>query len=416
MSDESVISEDSVPPLKTVDLTKVFRVYARPLDRVRDALSFGRGHRYTEFHALRKINLEVPKGETVGLIGQNGSGKSTLLKVLARLMIPTSGVVEVRGRTASIIELGTGFHPEFTGRANVYMAAGLMGFTRSEVDEIFPRILEFSELQDFIDRPVKTYSSGMWVRLAFSTAISIDPQILLIDEALSVGDLLFQRKCISALKKFQESGVTIVFVSHELSAIKTLCSRTVLLDKGEKISEGPPEAIVSEYVSLIASRAGQQNLITREASERRRYGSYEAEILEVVLTDESGNPVSAVRCGDLLVIGIRVRIHKSVESPSVGILIRDRLGNDIYGTNTCLAGVFWSGNPGTWDVRVRMHVDLGPRHYYLAVAVHSGRDHLGVCYDWIDNAATFEVLPAEENQFSGFARLRPDFTVREVDA
>jgi lipopolysaccharide transport system ATP-binding protein len=416
VSEETVILEDSAPSLRTVDLNKTFRVYARPLDRVRDALSFGRGHRYTEFQALRGINLDVPKGETVGLIGQNGSGKSTLLKVLARLMIPTSGIVEVRGRTASIIELGTGFHPEFTGRANVYLSAGLMGLTHAEVDEVFPRILEFSELQDFIDRPVKTYSSGMWVRLAFSTAISINPQILLVDEALSVGDLLFQQKCIAALRKFQEAGVTIVFVSHELTAIKTLCSRTVLLDKGEKISEGPPEAIVSEYVSLIARRASRQNLIIREGEERRRYGSYEAEIVEVALTDESGGPVSGVPCGELLVVVVRVRINKPVESPSVGILIRDRLGNDIYGTNTCLAGIPWSGHPGTWEVRIRMRVDLGPRPYYLAVAVHSGRDHLGVCYDWIDNAATFQVLPGQESPFSGYARLKPDFFIREVDA
>ncbi|MFZ0429975.1 MAG: ABC transporter ATP-binding protein [Acidobacteriota bacterium] len=405
-----------MPTLRTVDLVKSFRVYARPMDRVRDALSFGRRRRYTEFQALKGISLDIPGGETVGLIGQNGSGKSTLLKILARLMIPTSGMVEVTGRTASIIELGTGFHPEFTGRANVYMAAGLMGFTREETDEIFPRILDFSELHAFIDRPVKTYSSGMWVRLAFSTAISIEPQILLIDEALSVGDLLFQKKCISALKRFQEAGVTIVFVSHDLSAIKNLCTRTVLLDRGEKVSEGPAAAIVSEYVSLIASRASREKLITRSSNEQRRYGSYEAEIEDVQLTDGDGRPTRALSCGDLLVVVVRVRIHRPVESPSVGILIRDRLGNDIYGTNTCLAGVPWNGKPGRWEIQVRIPVDLGPRPYYLAVAVHSGRDHLGICYDWIDDAATFQVLPGEHGQFTGFARLRPDFSIREVEA
>lgn len=394
------------------DLTKKFRIYRRPIDRLKEGLTFGTRTYHTEFVALDRINLEIAKGETVGLIGQNGSGKSTLLKILARLMLPTSGRVGVTGRVASLIELGTGFHPEFTGRSNIYLTASLMGFSKADIRAMIPSILDFSGLGEFIDRPLKTYSSGMWVRLAFSVAVSVDPDVLLIDEALAVGDLLFQQKCVARLREFQKKGTSIVFVSHDLGAVKTLCDRALLLDHGRKVREGPPEAISSFYVALAAERSSRDQLQTRVDSVHRRYGSYRAEISEVGLCDAGGRSAEVLACGERCTIDVHVKAHETVKEPSIGILIRDRLGNDIFGTNTYLAGIRIPEHLSEFTVRFELDMDLGAGAYYLGAAVHSGRDHLAECYDWIDNAVAFRILPSEP-EFQGCARLKPVISVVE---
>ncbi|MGI8783036.1 MAG: ABC transporter ATP-binding protein [Acidobacteriota bacterium] len=392
------------------NLSKKFRIYRRPSERLKEALSFGTRSYHTEFTALDGVDLNVEKGETVGLIGQNGSGKSTLLKIMARLMLPTSGSVEVKGRVASLIELGTGFHPEFTGRSNIHMIATLMGFSREQVDRLVPAVLNFSGLHEFIDRPLKTYSSGMWVRLAFSMAISVDPDVFLIDEALAVGDMLFQQKCVAKLREFQERGTSIVFVSHDLGAVKTLCDRAVLLDSGKKIREDSPEAICSEYISLMAQRASREKFSTRVDAHHRRYGNYQAEIERVELSNAKGETTEVLICGERCVVDVVVKVSGAIRQSSVGILIRDRLGNDIFGTNTFLSGVRIEDDLEDFTVRFEFDMDLGQGNYYLSAAAHSGRDHLADCYDWIDNAVAFQVLPTVP-EFLGYARLKPKISV-----
>jgi lipopolysaccharide transport system ATP-binding protein len=392
------------------ELTKIFKIYRRPSERLKEALSFGRRRYHADFTAVDNVSLKIEKGETVGLIGQNGSGKSTLLKIMARLMLPTRGSVEISGRVASLIELGTGFHPEFTGRSNIYLTSSLVGFSRDQIDRMVPQVLEFSGLEEFIDRPLKTYSSGMWVRLAFSVAISVDPDVFLIDEALAVGDMLFQQRCVAKLREFQERGVTVVFVSHDLGAVKTLCDRAVLLDRGKKVSEGPPEAICSEYVALMADRASRERLETRLDAHHRRYGNYQAEIDRVDLLNSKGEPASALMSGEKCGIEVSVVVHGTTDHPTVGVMIRDRLGNDIFGTNTFIGGVRIDRDLQKFTVRFEFDMDLGPGSYYLSAAVHSGRDHLGDCYDWIDNAVAFQILPTIP-EFVGCARLKPRISV-----
>lgn len=396
--------------IKVQNLTKTFRIYGQAADRIKEALLFGTRRYHADFTALDNVSLDVAKGETVGLIGPNGSGKSTLLKIMARLMLPTSGRVEIEGRVASLIELGTGFHPEFSGRSNVYMTASLMGFSRHAIDGMMPAILDFSGLGEFIDRPLKTYSSGMWVRLAFSVAISIDPDVLLIDEALAVGDMLFAQKCVGRLREFQERGTSIVLVSHDLGAVKSLCHRVILLDGGRKVREGSPEAVCSYYVSLMAERASREKLETRIDAVHRRYGSYQAEIQSVEILASTGKRTGALISGERCAIHVAVRVYGNTKEPSVGIMIRDRLGNDIFGTNTFISGVEIPEDLKHFTVRFELDMDLGAGNYYVAAAVHSGRDHLGACYDWIDRAIAFKVLPARPD-FGGCARLKPKISI-----
>jgi lipopolysaccharide transport system ATP-binding protein len=396
-------------------LTKKFRIYSRPSDRVKEAFHFGRRRYHSEFTAVDRVSLEVHGGETVAIVGQNGSGKSTLLKLLARLMVPSGGSLATEGRISSIIELGTGFHPEFTGRSNIYLTASLMGFEREEIDAMVPAVTDFSELGEFIDRPVKTYSSGMWVRLAFSVAVAVNPEILLIDEALSVGDMLFQQKCVARLRQFQQAGVCIVFVSHDLGAVKTLCDRAILLDHGRKISEGTPEGVCDEYISLMAAKASDRPILSKAGGPHRRYGSYEAEIMSAVLMDAKGRGTSTLVSGETATIQVRVGRRSALTSPTVGILIRDRLGNEVFGTNTSLAGLVLSTETPEFLVNFDLTMTLGPRNYYVTVAVHAGRDHLGVCYDWIDNLIAFEVLPGD-HEFAGYCDLHARVSVFPVPA
>jgi len=400
--------------IQVSELTKVFRIYASPVDRIREVFSLRRRCRHTMFTAVDHVTFGVEKGETLALIGQNGSGKSTVLKILAGLMRPTSGNFRVQGRVASLIELGTGFHPEFSGRANVQLVASLMGFSNEEIRELLPAVIKFSGLGEFIDRPLKTYSSGMWVRLAFSIAVSVDAEVLLIDEALSVGDLLFQQQCIARLHEFQQRDTTIVFVSHDLNAVKNLCDRALLLDQGKQIDGGAPEAVCSHYVALLAERGNSEKLERRLDASDRRYGSYRAEILALSLLDSGGQSREVLTSGQRAVIRVTVRVHSEVAEPSVGILIRDRYGNDIFGTNTFLGGIRLDPDVREFTVSFDMDFELGAGAYYVTAAVHSGRDHMSQCYDWIDNALAFRVVHDEES-FAGCARLKPKITVQRVE-
>ena len=414
--------------IKAENLSKKYEMYSKPSHRVKEFFSFGRRKYHTEFWALKDINFEVEKGTTIGVIGQNGSGKSTLLKIISGITYPTTGDMKTIGRVSALIELGAGFHPEFSGRENVYMNASLMGIGSKEIDKKFEEILDFSELRHFIDFPVKTYSSGMHVRLAFSVAINVNPDILLIDEALSVGDALFQHKCIEKIKEFQLKGVTMFFVSHDTGAVKTLCEQVILLDRAEMIDMGEPGVMIDRYNELIAAReaksvksitipkaldsAAEKGEKPKNIQKERRYGSSEARILTVRLLNESGQDRGAFISGDSIFIEVELIIIEQIEDVTVGILIRNRHGFEVYGINTyhkkLQIGHCHEGEKLV--VRFKQKVNLSPGDYFITTAIHSKEKHLSECYDWWDNNVYFKILSAH-SPFSGIVNLNSEIEI-----
>jgi len=272
MSSEPVTAAHGEPAIVIQDVTKAFSIFKRPADRLLQMLSMGMGRYYDVFMALRGVSLTVRRGETVGIVGTNGSGKSTLLQVVAGLLQPNGGSVDVRGRPAALLELGAGFNPDFTGRENIYLNAAILGLTQEEIDARYDSIVEFSGLADFIDRSVNTYSSGMYVRLAFSIAVSVDPDILIVDEALAVGDEGFQRKCLARIEAMRDAGATILFVSHAMAMITQLCDRAILMDRGEILIDGEPKEVASNYFRLTHAPGSDRERIRTEILERGSRG------------------------------------------------------------------------------------------------------------------------------------------------
>src|SRR5437762_7804384 len=283
------------------ELTKQYDIYRRPIDRLVEAVT--RRPRHTVFPALQDVTFEVERGETVGIIGQNGAGKSTLLKLLCNVTRPTSGSLETRSTIASILELGTGFHPEFTGRDNAALNAAILGLSPADIRKRLPDILEFSELGTFLDRPVKTYSSGMYMRLAFSVAVNVDPDILVIDEALAVGDGHFQKKCVDKIREFQESGKTILFCSHALYLVNSICRRTMWLDHGRVMRWGPAVDVTHEYETFLLQRDREQP--ASEGEPERERPPTPVRFREIVVTDRSGSPRDTFARGDDIRIVLR---------------------------------------------------------------------------------------------------------------
>ena len=348
--------------IRVRDLTKVYRLYKKNSDRLRDALGMSRGKRlYTELYALRNVSFDVAQGETVGIIGTNGSGKSTILKIITGVLSPTSGSVDVAGRISALLELGAGFNQEYTGVENVYLNGTMMGFTREEIDARLPEILAFADIGEFVHQPVKTYSSGMFVRLAFAVAINIDPEILIVDEALSVGDAFFQAKCYKKFNEFREQGKTILFVSHDLSSIAKYCDRVIVLNKGDMIAEGPPKEMVDLYKKLLVTHTDDavggvlmhEGGILEDAAMKLQheeaegitgilpknpqtveYGEFQAKIEKVTVLDEDGLVSAMIRKDTDFQIVMRVRFHEDVEAPIFAYTIKDIKGTEITGTNT----------------------------------------------------------------------------------
>src|SRR3954467_11010 len=299
--------------LRVDNVSKQYRIYDHPGDRLKESLTRGRWKRHREFWALRDVSFELERGTTTGIIGPNGSGKSTLLQIITGTLEPTHGMVHYEGRIAALLELGAGFNPEFTGLENIYLNAALMGFSRSETDSRLPEIERFAEIGDFVEQPVKTYSSGMYIRLAFAIAVSADPQILIVDEALAVGDAVFQQRCLRRIKEMQEAGATILFVSHDPHTIRALCTRGILFNAGRVEADGKPADVLNRYQKIIMSRQAAyeaDRLVTTEASETEelaivdetfrplkytyRHGDGTAEILSVELLDAARHPIEFV--------------------------------------------------------------------------------------------------------------------------
>lgn len=398
------------PVLKAANLGKMYKRYRHPSHRLLEWLTADRVVRHQARWVLRHLDIEAEAGECVGVIGQNGSGKSTLLKILAGVTQPSEGAYEIKGRTSALLELGLGFHPDFTGRQNARMAARLMGLSPAEIEASLPEVEAFAEIGDYFDQPVRTYSSGMHVRLAFSSATAVRPEVLIVDEALAVGDIYFQHKCFDRLRRFKKAGTTILFVSHDPGSVKSLCDRAVLLDRGETQAAGPAGEVLEHYNALIAKKEAGQAILKIENEQGRpttRSGSQEIRIEEIQLLDGDTHPARAFLSGETAAIRVRIRARKALPFPTVGFLIRDVKGNDVFGTNTYHLGI---SGPDLAEgesaaIRFETQLQLGPGRYTVTAAVHTLDTHLECNYDWWDRVIGFEVVPAPGAQSVGVALL-----------
>lgn len=378
------------------NVSKVYHLYHHPLDRVLSALALPR-KRKDEFWALRNINLSVNKGEVFALLGPNGSGKSTLLQVISGILQPTSGRVFCAGRIAALLELGAGFNPEFSGRENVYLNGEILGLSREELDAVFPRIEAFAEIGQFIDRPVKEYSSGMYVRLAFSTAIHVDPEVLIVDEALAVGDAIFASRCVQKFEELRQNRVTVLLVSHDLGLIKRLADRAAFMLNGTIVMQGSPKDAVNHYVGFVLDRERgskersggllEEPIATKSSF---RHGDGASRILEVHILNSAGDICRAFRPGESIIVRVRAAFQKPIANPVVGILIRNRIGMDIFGTNTRIENAALGDfEPGD-ELEVEFQLDclLSRHEYTLTVAVQHWN---GLSQDWLDDVLDFQV-------------------------
>ena len=395
------------PVLRIEGVSKQYRIYEHAADRLKEMATLGRWKTHREFWALRDVSFEVEPGTTFGIVGPNGCGKSTLLQIVAGTLQPTLGTVWRNGRTAALLELGAGFNPEFTGVENVFMNASLMGISHAETAAMLPAIERFAEIGDFIHQPVKTYSSGMYVRLAFAAAISVTPQILIVDEALAVGDAVFQHRCMRRIRELQEGGMTILLVSHDPNAIRALCSRALLLHEGRMEALGKPNDVLNRYQKLIMARetAYEENQSTPAGEEIKevevenamplsftyRHGDGRAAVTAVTLLNATGQRVEFVETGEEVIVRVRVHFNEPLEAPVCGFLIRNRHGIHLYGTNTDLQQVTLGPvqRDETIEVSFNFNCWLAPDNYSLTVGVHSPD---GVSFDWLDGVLFFHVL------------------------
>ena len=391
-------------------LGKKFRVYRRARDQLLEWMSRGKRTLHRAEWALREIDFEIREGESVGIIGMNGAGKSTLLRILSGTTLPSEGSFEVQGRVAALLELGLGIHPEFDGWQNAALACRLLGVDEGEIPRILPWVQEFSELGEHMDQPVRTYSTGMQVRLAFSAATAVRPDILMVDEALSVGDAYFQHKSMSRIRAFREDGTTLLFVTHDAGAVKSLCDRALLLEGGRLVLDDEPDSVFDYYNARIAQKEHDAEIQQKKDAEGRsltRSGSREAEILSVVVEDESGREARLFRVGSLAIIRCRFKLHHAMACPTVGFVVRDRLGTDVFGSNTFHLGIeaLAGADRDTFEAEFRTSLNLGVGNYSLSVALHRDDAHLDSNYDWWDRAALIEIVPADGPRFTGVAAL-----------
>lgn len=409
---------------------KCYHIYERPSDRMRQALLRWTGRRYfREFWALRDVSFSAQRGEALGVIGRNGSGKSTLLQIIAGTLAPTEGQARVTGRVSALLELGSGFNPEFTGRENVYMNGAILGLPRREVDERFDEIAAFADIGDFLDQPVKTYSSGMLVRLAFAVQSQVNPDILIVDEALAVGDALFQKRCFQAIEKLRAAGVTLLFVSHDQEIVRTLTTRALLLHNGVPRAIGPSAEVVLEYRRLLheeesrwfareMDRAQDRAAPSPATADRLSFGDRDAEIISAEVLNERAEPASVFYPGDRILIRVKVGLNRDLNHLNVGLRIRDKQGVKIYSWGTLNQDIMiWAGRsagPVFWERSFRaaqtLTVDfefpctLGLNLYEVQAAVSQEEDrYYGAqrMLHWRDEAAFFQVLVAKHEYFFG---------------
>ncbi len=417
------------------NVNKIYKLYDRPRDRMFEALGLSKQKKYHEKYALSNVSFHVKKGECVGIIGTNGSGKSTILKIITGVLNQTSGNVSVKGRISALLELGAGFNMEYTGIENIYLNGTMNGFSEEEIDARMQDILDFADIGDYVKQPVKTYSSGMFVRLAFSVGINIDPEILIVDEALSVGDVFFQAKCYHKFDEFKEMGKTIIFVSHDLSSIAKYCDRVILLDQGVKLGEGAPKEMIDDFKRVLVGQyqtpeeksANKSLLEDEELQEAVRkkekkqedtktleYGTQQAKIEEIYLTDDNGTRTNAIIKGMNFGIHMRVRFYDDIPAPIFAFTVKNVKGTEITGTNTMFEKAFLEPvKAGTEkEITFKQKMSLQGGDYLLSFGVtgYDGNDFQVYhrLYDALD------VTVISDKNTVGFYDMESAITVEDV--
>jgi lipopolysaccharide transport system ATP-binding protein len=401
--------------ITVTQLGKAYKQYPTRWSRLWEWLLPFRGPRHQVKWILQDVNFQVAAGEAVGLIGVNGAGKSTLLKLITGTSQPTTGGVHMEGRVAALLELGMGFHPDFSGRQNVIMAGQLLGLRLDEIAALMPEIEAFAEIGDYIDQPVRVYSSGMQMRLAFSVATARRPDILIVDEALSVGDTYFQHKSFERIRQYRAAGTTLLLVSHDKQAIQSVCDRAILLDGGRLTRQGPPEEIMDYYNAMIAERENATVQVAEldDGKVQTTSGTGEATVSSIALLDESGAPVEVVDVGAEVTLQVTVTTRAAIPRMVLGYMIKDRLGQTMYGTNTDLKQMplddVAAGRQTVY--RFRFPMNLGAGTYSVATAIVSTDTHLVNNYEWRDLALVFTVVNMRRPHFEGSAFLDPSIEI-----
>jgi len=408
-------------------VSKNYAIYQTPGDRLKELLSPLRRKHHQEFRALAEVSFTVERGQTFCIVGENGSGKSTLLQIVAGILHPSSGVVEVGGRVSALLELGAGFNPEFSGRDNVYLNGSILGLTTRQIDQRYKDIAAFAEIGEFINQPVKTYSSGMVVRLAFAVAIHVDPEILLVDEALAVGDIYFRQRCMRKVHELRSRGITILFVSHAVSDVKAIGDRVLWLDRGRVVDVGDPDAIIARYLAAMVEKDSAYRLLKAARVEKRpragpveapeviegipnidhRYGDGRARVIGIGIFDERGRPLHMLTPATRILVRISVRAAEDLPMPIVGFMLRNQLGIDFSGANTAREGydlpALQAGDIYTVDFYMDLP-ELYPASFSFSPAIADGTLAGYTMCDWIDNAVALQ-MSRGESEIYGFLHL-----------
>lgn len=425
MSDKNVISVQH--------LSKMYKLYDKPSDRLKESLGLSRKKKYREHYALHDVNFNIHEGECVGIIGVNGSGKSTILKIITGVLAPTTGEVKVNGRISALLELGAGFNMEYSGLENVYLNGTMIGFSEEEIDAKLDDILAFADIGDYIHQPVKTYSSGMFVRLAFAVAINIDPEILIVDEALSVGDVFFQAKCYHKFEEFKKQGKTILFVTHDLSSVSKYCDRVILLNKGVKLDEGSPKEMVDLYKQLLVGQEpvkqktdGGEDLAKAAVASishehflpnpnTLEYGDKQAEIVDFAIKDDKGMFTNTIEKGSTFQILMKVRFNEQIQEPIMAYTFKNIRGTELTGTNTLFekAEVPEPAPGGCCTITFTQKMDLQGGEYLLSFGCTGYKDGEFKVFHRLYDACNITVISAKNTV--GFFDMNSTVTVQEDD-
>ena len=415
--------------IKVNNLTKRYHLYSKPQDRVKEALHPFKKKYHHDFYAMNDVSFEIKKGETVGIIGKNGAGKSTLLKMITGVLTPTHGSIEAHGKISSLLELGAGFNPEMTGMENIYLNGTLMGFSKEDMDSRVDDIIEFADIGEFIYQPVKMYSSGMFARLAFSVSINVDPDILIVDEALSVGDMAFQMKCFKKFQDFQEQGRTILFVTHALDTVIRYCSRGIVIDGGQKVYEGTSKDAVDSFKKILSGDFYEEDKERKKAKaievqstqllkssfethkELDTYGNNKVQIIDYGTLDNEGNPADILDYNSTFSIVMKVKFNESLEDPIFAFTLKDVRGLEITGTNTYMkhvvTGSYKKDDSITITFKQKANLQLGK--YALSLGCVNLNEHGVEVYNRIYDAMLFEIIGSE--QMVGFYDLQSEVSI-----
>lgn len=418
--------------IKVENVSKLYKLYDKPIDRVKESLHINKKKYYKEHYALKNISFEITKGETVGIIGTNGSGKSTLLKIITGVLSPTEGKIFVDGRISALLELGAGFNPEYTGIENIYLNGTMLGFSKKEIEEKLDKIVKFADIGEFINQPIKTYSSGMFVRLAFAVAINIDPEILIVDEALSVGDVFFQAKCYKKFEDFKKAGKTILFVSHDLGSISKYCDRTMLINEGSLIAQGTSREMVDLYKKILVNQLEENGIednalcdkgIMKNWStsvqinpEKIEYGNNKAKIIDFGIFDNSGKIGTTVIKGEEFSIKMRVTFYEKINNPIFAFTIKDIKGNDITGTNTMVEKIDTQYNNinDIIEVTFTQEMILQGGEYILSLGCTGYEQDQFVVYHRLYDICSISVLA--EKSTVGFFDINSKINIKEINS